>query len=163
VVEGSGSGVVQPDQPTTITYTGTQDGQPVSVTVQVPSGAVSADTTLVFKKVDTTDRPKPTGQDFASLFTIDAYTDGVLQSGFNFAQPMVVTITYADDHWNEPSLGIVYWNGTEWSSEGIQVTGRDPAHRSITGSISHLSFFAISGEHQYITYFPILLQGASIK
>lgn len=117
------------------------------MTVQVPAGAVTQNTTLLYD--DKADLSHPGAFNFAGrTFTLTAYRDNNPQSNFTFQQPVTLVIEYTDGDvagLNENELTLFFYNTTtnSWSDQGIVVMSRDPANNRITVQISHLTEFAM--------------------
>ncbi len=156
VVEGNTRGVVKPGEATLITFSGTKDGQPISIRLEIPAGAVDTETTLVFQLLQTCEYALPEGKDFAGVFTLDAYQDGELLSGFRFNQPVTISIAYPMNNWKESSLDLDYWTGSTWADDGIQIVSIDQEQHVITATISHLSQFVLTGQHEYKVILPVI-------
>ncbi|MBK8049124.1 MAG: hypothetical protein IPK16_19615 [Anaerolineales bacterium] len=63
-----------------------------------------------------------------------------------FAIPITLTIDYDPallGDLDPATLGLYYWDGTGWSTDGIQIVRRDVAQHKITIAISHMSEFAL--------------------
>jgi len=147
---------IEPTLATTLTYTDSQNNQTI---ITIPAGAVTETTTLIFSP-ETAVTP-PANLSFAGhAFTLNAYRSGSLLSGFAFEQPITVTIHYANDEvasMGENSLTLLYWNGSDWSSDGITVVSRDTVNNSLTVTIAHLTKFAMFGG-SYQVYLPIVVK-----
>ncbi|MFN8445068.1 MAG: hypothetical protein U0175_30050 [Caldilineaceae bacterium] len=136
--------LVQPGQPATLDFSDPGGGK---VTVQLPAGAVTQNTTLLYD--DKADLSHPGAFNFAGrTFTLTAYRDNNPQSNFTFQQPVTLVIEYTDGDvagLNENELTLFFYNTTtnSWSDQGIVVVSRDPANNRITVQISHLTEFAM--------------------
>jgi hypothetical protein len=129
------------------------DASGAEILVQVPTGAVTATTTLVLaplaEPADT-----PSGMLFAGQsFTLGAYRDSVLLEGFAFDTPVTITLTYTDD-WiagvDESTLALYVREGTGWvdvanTCEPPSTYRREPALNRLTVDICHLSEYALFG------------------
>jgi hypothetical protein len=130
----------------TMTYTDTQD---LPTRIEIPTGAVTTTTTLVYTSVEQVS-DLPAGYAFAGhAFTLEAYRDGAHQDGFVFEKPITVTIYYSDDDvagLDEGTLDLHYWDGSAWSTDGITPTERNPDQNYAVFTIAHLSDFALTGQ-----------------
>ena len=78
-------------------------------------------------------------------FDLAAFVNDQPQHGLVFAQPVTLTIVYNPALMmglNLETLGLYYWNGTDWSTDGIVILNHDIANATLTVAISHLSEFA---------------------
>jgi hypothetical protein len=136
--------IIDPDSGDTLTYTDTQGSPTV---VQVPTGAVTDTTTLVYTPIQTS--TAPSGFAFADhAFDLTAYRDGS-PLPLTFDPPITVTIHYTDTDitkLKEDTLGLRYWDGSVWSTDGITLAKRNSAQNYVVFSVSHLSEFALFGE-----------------
>ncbi|RLC74482.1 MAG: hypothetical protein DRJ03_31885 [Chloroflexi bacterium] len=148
---------VPTDVESTLTYTDTQG---LVTTVQVPSGAVTEEITLVYTPVETSTVPS----DFVfagHTFDLDAYRSGSLLSGFTFSVPVTITLHYADADiagLDEDSLVLEYWNGSAWVDAACGAYDRHPNENWLAVPICHLSRFALFGEREYFIYLPLVLR-----
>jgi uncharacterized repeat protein (TIGR01451 family) len=162
VCSGSGDESVTVDAATagTLAYTGTQGAISVTTTIEVPQGAVTQDTTLIYTEVATV-TTLPSGFAFAGrAFTLDAYQGGVLQPGLAFSVPVTITLTYDPDNLGgvpEDSLELSFWDGSGWSTDGITIIERDTANDRLTVTIEHLTDFALLGRYSQL-YLPLILR-----
>jgi hypothetical protein len=161
------TGTSEPTVSLTIVYT---DPQGVSTTVEIPDGAVTATTALVFVPVFSPTHPVSPGLAFANHnFDLTAYRSGPLP-GFAFAQPVTVTIGYsdADVRWiHEDSLRLYYWDGSDWIDATTTCTPtsvyvRDLGQNTLGVTICHLSEYGMMGMPlpRYDIYLPIVMRGA---
>ncbi len=156
VVEGDLSKLVTPSGSGSIRYTGVVGTGTVTTLIQIPAGAVSSNTLLVFHQMAASAHPAPDGKSFNDLFTLEAYVDGALQPDFHFLKPLSVTITYVAKDWKESSLVPFVWDGSGWSSSGLEVTDRQPDLDSLNFTLTDLqsSEFALAGVHEYRIMLP---------
>jgi hypothetical protein len=71
-----------------------------------------------------------------------------------------VTLTYSDTDVAgliEEELSFRYWDGLEWSTDGITVIERDTENNRLAVTISHLSDFALFGRQVRI-HLPLILR-----
>ena len=105
---------------------------------------------LVFVPMDRpseqTGHPAP-GFKFANLeFDLLAFHNAQPLTGIQFAVPVTITIVYSPailGNLNPATLGLWYWTGSEWSTDGISLAAHDPVNHTITLLISHLSRFGL--------------------
>jgi hypothetical protein len=157
VVVGSRIVELTPTTGGTMTYTTQQGGVDVTTTVEIPAGAVSEDVTLVFTWMNASTHTPPAGNDFVVLFKLEAYINGVLQNDFEFQLPVTVAIDYNSKNWDENTFNPFVWDGTDWSSNGLAVSLREPEVDKITFTLTQLakSEFVLAGVHQYSIFMPI--------
>jgi uncharacterized protein YkwD len=128
-----------------LVYTDTQGN---STTIEVPSGAVTETTRLAYTPLYSV--TAPTGFSLAGhAFALDAYRAGTLISSLTFERPVAVTIHYSDSDvagLDENMLELLYWNGQEWVSDGINLFRRDIARNYVVFTVSHLSEFGLFGK-----------------
>ena len=87
----------------------------------------------------------------------------LLLPGFQFLVPVTVTMQYNDSDvagLDERTLEFLYWNGTEWSSDGITVIERDTINNRITVSVTHLTEFALFARPIHV-YLPIVQRNSA--
>lgn len=143
--------VIDPTVQNTEKFTNTQ----AAVTVDLPANAVTATlgiTDVFFLAytpvVTPTEQTQhgPGGSQFGNLqFDLTAYWNDVSQHGLQFAHPVTLTIVYDPALMNGldlATLELFYWNGTEWTRDGIEIISHDIPNATITVTISHLSEFA---------------------
>ena len=118
----------------------------MSFSVEVPAGAVTTTTTLLYTAHPTA--TAPSGFKFAGhAFALDAYRDGQKLSGLALSKPLTVTIRYTDADVagiDENTLVLNYWDGSRWvdAATTCTPTGRPreskPMGTWVTGSSSTL-------------------------
>ena len=159
------TGTVEPTVSLTLVYT---DPQGVSTTVELPGGAVTETTILIFAPVFSPTHPVSPGLAFANHnFDLSAYRNGLLP-GFTFARPITVTISYsdADVQWiDESSLLLYYWDGAGWLDAAATCTPtstyvRDAGQNLLQIPICHLTQWGMMGVPlpRYDIYLPIVLR-----
>ncbi len=158
VVSGSLSAVITPGAGGVLTYTGMQNGLPVTTTITVPAGAVSSDVTLVFHQFYNSALTPPAGKGFVANFTLDAYINGELQPSLTFLQPVTFTMSYNPTNWKESDMAVYAWDGSQWGTGGIVVTARDAQADTITFTLSGTGpdEFTLACQPQFILWFPIV-------
>jgi hypothetical protein len=128
-----------------------------SSSIHFPAGAVTETTTLVYTPVGTA--TAPAGYAFAGLaFSLEAYRGSAWLPGFAFETSITVTVQYTDTDvagLDESSLELWYWNGSQWSADGITILERDATANRLTASVAHLSKFALFGEAHQV-YLPMV-------
>ena len=73
-------------------------------------------------------------------------------------QPYTVTVQYTDAEKGpaiEDTLGLYWWDGSEWSQEGITSTV-DTVNNTLIAQVDHFSLFAVLGETKWV-YLPLAL------
>ncbi len=161
-IAADGVTVINPATGTEITLA----DEPTSIVIAVPSGALSEPAELAYGSV-TTITHAPPGFAFAGrAFELNAYRDGILQEGLTFETPLTVTIGYTQadmEGKNEASLALYYWDGTDWTTDGITPTAHYPTQRQLIATIDHLSTFALLARNEPQTppgtiYLPLVLR-----
>ncbi len=157
-VTGSLGGIITPSAGGTLTYHGTQDGLPVTTTIVIPAGAVSENVTLVFHQFYNSLLTPPAGKAFVASFTVDAYINGVLQPSLAFLKPVTFTMSYNPKNWKESDMGIYAWNGSQWNTNGLAVTGQDLDAHTITFTLNGTGApeFSLACRHEYFNWLPIM-------
>jgi hypothetical protein len=158
------STVVGPSTGSSIIYT---DAQGLATTVEVPAGAVTETTTIVYSPILFPTNVAGGFQFAGQAFSLEAYRDGQALPDFDFETCVTITIRYDDTDvvgLNENALVLKYWNGTSWVDAEIC----DPPGyiRDVTGNviqvlIPHLSDFALMGKSHDKIYLPIILKSFS--
>jgi len=149
---------VPTDTESTLIYTDTEGSPTV---IQVPGGAVTTETTLVYTPVETA--TAPSGFSFVGhAFDLDAYRNGEYLSDFTFEKPVTITLYYSDVDvagLDESSLELEYWNENTslWEDATCGVYDRRPDENWLAVPICHLSQFALIGESEYLIYLPLVL------
>jgi hypothetical protein len=136
-----------PGMQSTLTYTNMQGLRTV---VQVPIGAVTTETTLLYVPIDTV--TATAGYSFTGrgleLWAYRNVTEPV--SDLAFGAPVTVTLTYADANLaglSEASLFLAFWNADTmaWEPAGCGPAGHNPIENWLAVPICHLSRFALLG------------------
>ena len=150
--------VVEPGLGATLVYT---DSQGSPTTIKVPPGSLTETTSLMFLP-GLEPLPPPEGFDSSGhAFDLDAYRNGVLLPALEFDPPFTVTITYTDTdviRLDESTLGLWFWDGAGWSTEGISMTGHVTITNQFEATSSHLSTFALFGAKLGRVYLPLILK-----
>lgn len=140
----------------------------VSATLDVPSDAISLSpvVTEVFKLIYaplSTSTVLPTGQSFARLaFSLEAFLNEQLLTGFTFNKPVTVTVNYTDAEiagLDETELRLMTWDGTTWVEAACGPSERDLAANWLKTPICHLSNFAVAGPSLRQLYLPLVVHG----
>ena len=161
VVSGGTSTPVEPATGGSLVYTTTQTGGTVSTTIDIPPGAVTDTISLIYTEIPSTTNDAPDGFSFAGrTFTLDAYLGTVLQAGYVFNTPITLTLDYDPDALgdvDEATLELHYWDGSQWTSDGIVVIKRDTTNHRLVVTIAHLTEFAMLGTEggQHTIYLPL--------
>jgi peptide/nickel transport system substrate-binding protein len=147
---------VPPDADATLVYT---DPQGSPTIIDAPAGAVSETVTLLYAPLDVAEGSPGT---FAGHgFVLEAHRDGELLSGFTFEIPVTVTIHYTDADvagMDEETLGLRYWDGETWSTDGITIVERDIINNRLVVTLAHLSHFAMFTQGEHLVYLPLVLK-----
>lgn len=157
------SSIVTPIQGGTLVFSDTQN---LPTTIQVPPGAVTDTTTLVYTPLMTPSNPSDLL--FAGhAFDLAAYQSGLEKLDFNFQQPVTVTIHYSDADvasvGSETQLILTYWDGNDWVDAAttctpISVYNRDMDNNILSVPICHLSSYALFGAEAQKVYLPIVIR-----
>lgn len=159
-VVGDLSSVSTPSTDGDMTFNGVQNGLPVTTRIHIPAGAVDENVTLIFHQFNNSLLTPPTGKNFVANFTIDVYVDGVLQPDYEFLQPVTFSMEYNPEGWIESNMSVLGWNGGQWSSNGITMTGINQDTHTITFTLagSGANEFALTGETLHILWMSIILK-----
>lgn len=149
-----------PSEGVTLVYTDTQ-GSPISI--EVPSGAVTETTTLVYTPIATT--TVPSGLSFAGrAFGLKAFRNGSSLPQLHFQRPVSITIHYTDEDvagLDEASLELRVWDDTAWTDQGIDLIERNPAENYARFAVAHLSEFTLVGEPLHRVCLPLAVRAFS--
>lgn len=152
---------VDPDTPGTITFTSTQA---TTTTVDIPAGAVTDTTTLVFTEQINPTGDAPDGFSFAGqTFDLNAYQDGLIVEDFIFQTPITITLHYNETELGaipEESLLLMYWNEdqNQWEDAACGPYERNLGEDWLRIPICHLSKFALIGEQPYQIFLPAVMK-----
>ena len=154
-VDGQDKPQVHPTDPTAGSSAVFTTTTAVTVTVQMPAGFFTG--TLAEKDVlfisftpvitpsEQTDTP-PANLKFGNLeYTLEVFLNGQLLTGQSFAVPLAVTINYDPavlGSLKPETLGLWYWDGAAWSTDGITLINNDVANHTVTVSMTHFSQYA---------------------
>ncbi|MCE7984073.1 MAG: hypothetical protein DYG89_23105 [Caldilinea sp. CFX5] len=140
----------------TLVYT---DAQGDLTQINLPAGAVTGTIELLYTPI--VPAAPPSGFAFGnSAFSLTAYRDNLLQSGFTFLQPVLVTIAYRDADvagMAEDELRLLWYNPQtqSWEEAACGTYDHQPAQNRLTVPICHLSQFGLFGERQAL-YLPVV-------
>jgi predicted GH43/DUF377 family glycosyl hydrolase len=152
--------VVSLDSSGTIT-----DTSDLTTTIEIPAGAVTDTTTIVYTSLPTvTGAPSPTFAFAGHALSLEAYRNDVLILGFTFEEPVTITIEYSDEDVEElveDELTIQYWDGSTWGDAACGDYERDLEANVISVPICHLSDLVLFGKEKAFIYLPIILKSYS--
>ncbi len=137
---------IDPMTSATLIYTDTQG---ITTNIQLPVGAVTEATTLVY--VPVSDIAPPTGFAFAArAFDLVAYRNDVPVTPLVFNTPITIVLSYAEDdvvNLDETELQLLTWNKETqtWIDAACGAYDRHPAENWLAVPICHLSRFALFG------------------
>jgi len=136
----------------------------VTTTVEFPTDAVSNSVTVLYRHFLT-----PVTSTGGLNFAGHAFTLGVLSGTetletFTFAQPITVTIHYAEAEAAgvfAPGLTLYLWDGNQWVDAATSCPAprpyvRDIVQRTVSVSICHFTPFALLGPSQQNLYLPLV-------
>jgi hypothetical protein len=169
---GGGGGppiqIVTPDLPTTFTGTVTATAsaggkttlttpEGTKITVELPPGAVTTDTTITVTSVPvatviTAAAAAPAGKTIVSAFQLSATSAGLAVT--SFAKTVTLTVTYTDSQitgLDEVSLKVYRWTGTQWL---VLSTTVNVVTNTLTATTTAFSYFAIMGEAAPVVVTP---------
>ncbi|NUM45902.1 MAG: SMP-30/gluconolactonase/LRE family protein [Anaerolineales bacterium] len=136
--------IIPPGANQTLTFT---DEPGVTTTLEIPSGAITQTTKLVYTPLNTPPGSPPAPFTFAGrTFSLEAYQNETLLSPFHFATPATLTLSYTDADvadLDENALFLEYWNGSVWADAACGEYDRHPAENWLSVPICHLSEFAL--------------------
>ncbi len=169
-----GLGAELPATPSTegmLIYTHTNG---LTTTLEVPTGGVDEDVTLIYTPISSNTLPAPpTGLQFGKhTFDISAFRGIRLLSDFTFAKPVTLTIRYDDADilgLDEDTLVLHYWNGSAWVDAVNTCTPASTYYRDVVANIlavpiCHLSRWGMLGSPISGTptiYLPLVLRRSS--
>jgi len=141
------------------------DTSDLTTTIEIPAGAVTDTTTIVYTSLPTiTGAPSPTFAFAGHALSLEAYRNDVLILGFTLEEPITVTIEYSDEDVEglvEDELTLWYWNGSTWTDAACGDYDRDLEANVIRVAVCHLSDFALFGEEETVVYLPIIVKSYS--
>lgn len=158
--------VIDPVVQNTRQFTSTQG----TVTVDMPAGAMTvtpgiADVfflsyTPIVTPTEQTQHTPGLFQFGNIQFNLTAFLNDVPQQGIQFAHPVTLTVVYDPalmNGLNLETLGLYYWNGTAWTTDGIVIIDHDIPNSTVTVTISHLSDFAFFAAPTSLLFLPIVV------
>jgi len=150
-----------PEYDTDLSYS---DGQSITTTIQAPAGLVTETTILALTASPEITHTLPISSLVpGGLFALGALTDplGEPLPGFALSAPITVTLQYNALRFDESSLWLVYWNGSQW----LDATGtcapaasyeRNRDENWLRLPICRLGEFALVGTAQNFIYLPLV-------
>ncbi len=144
---------VSPQTGGTLSYS---SGPGSETALQVPGGAVTQTTTLLYAPLANISGP-PGGFRFAGLaFDLTAYQANAAQAGFRFAAPVTVTLRYTSAQVQDTSvttLELTYWDAaaSAWQDAACGPYDRHPTENWLAVPICHLSRFGSWGSRRRST------------
>jgi PKD repeat protein len=151
ITVGDAYAIIEPEVAAALVYTDTAGHL---TTIEVPAGAVSGTTTIVYTGLEDAP-PPPKFHLFANMaFNLEAYQDGVLVPDFVFNTPVVMTLNYHDEDVTgivEETLALYYWEGGVWvdastTCEPPSTYERNTAENWLSVGVCHLTDFGLFGE-----------------
>lgn len=137
---------IDPMTSATLIYTDTQG---ITTNIQLPAGAVTEATTLVY--VPVSDIASPAGFAFAEhAFDLVAYRNDVAVTPLVFNTPITIVLSYAEDdvaNLDETELQLLTWDEETqaWIDAACGAYDRHPTENWLAVPICHLSRFALFG------------------
>lgn len=157
--------IILTDTETTLTYPSSDSTYTTSI--RVPSEVVSDLTVLVYSIVDTPTVPsnfKFVGQ----AFNLDAYQEGAFVEGFEFKEPITITLPYNEDEIDnndERWLTLNTWDPdhNQWidaatTCEPASIYIRIPEEDQLGIAICHLNEFALLAQTEFYLQLPFILR-----
>jgi hypothetical protein len=136
--------------------------------VEVPTGAVTQNTTLSYYPLVASAYAPPQDMTIAAPFRLTAALQGVPQTAFEFSVPATLIVRYDDANirsLREETLNLVRWNeGTGWQPaqescpEGQRYYHIDRTTNVVEVHICHLSEYALIGATKHIVYLPLAMR-----
>ncbi|KAA3659522.1 MAG: tandem-95 repeat protein [Chloroflexi bacterium] len=145
VVDGIDGGI----NGSTISVQNISTSDDLSITIQIPQ-SVTTDTqfALVYDQVDPTQRALPGYDPVGQGFSLAAFDDGRLLDDVEvWKRPLTLTLAYDNNLTvaaagpGEDSLALYYWNGSEWSQDGIQMLARDTVNNRLQIAVNHAGIY----------------------
>jgi hypothetical protein len=149
--------VIDPSIGSTPIFTDTRG---LTQTIQIPAGAVTQTTALIYTPINTATAPAKFA--FAGhAFDLNAYVSGTPISGFTFIKPVTITLYYSDadvSGIDETTLTLFYWTGSAWADAAYGAYDRHPDQNWLSVPINHLSRFGLMGPIRYRVFLPLALK-----
>ena len=149
--------LLSPDAAATLVYTDVQ-GNPSLV--DLPAGAVTTTTLLVYTPLDAAAAP-PDLYFARHAFELDAYREGALLPDFAFELPVDLAVHYSQADLvgvDEPSLSLLSWTGAAWLDAACGSYVRDLDQNWLAAPICHITPFALFGGRGPAVYLPLVLR-----
>jgi thermitase len=131
-----------------------------TITIEIPADAITETAQFAYASVSTV-VDTPSGYGFAGhAFTLGAYREGVLCPGLVFETPATITIQYIGasiDGLAEDTLELRFWDGGQWSGDGIAVAERNVLENRLVARVAHLSEFATFARKGQNVYLPLVV------
>ncbi len=141
------------------------DTRGLTTRIQIPPGAVTSTTDILYTVVPSPTEPVSPGLSFAGqAFDLDAYQDGGRVPGFTFVKPVAVTIHYAGADVRgifEDTLKLYRWTPPTWEVVGARPgEGQtlDPANNALTAWLRGLSRYGDMGTEKNDIYLPVIIR-----
>ena len=149
---------------TTATFTNTQGS---TSTLEVPAGAVSEPSVVVYTPDIVIEESQPGGFSLADMtFDLQVCPDGECLDGYEFNETVTLTLYYSDADVAaliEEELYLYTWDGSAWVDAvtdcGWPLTayGRYPEENKLVVPLCHFTRFALVGDTNR-TYLPLVLR-----
>lgn len=109
---------VTPSAPATISH----GAGATRISIDLPAGAVFADTAVGYSALAAPSRPLPPGATFLGrAFSLTAFQAGAPAGGLRFGDTVTISLSYSV----APAagrVGLAYWDGAGWSEQGVSCT-----------------------------------------
>lgn len=150
------STTVLPDQPTTITLSGTKDSE---IVIEIPAGAVDTPTELYFNKTKLTMQPT-TAHLSQTAMALGAVQNNLVLDSLTFRQALTVTIHYNEEEvkqLGEGELAVFAFDPTTgvWSGSNITLIDYQPEANRIVVAITQLAEYAL-GVPNRMVFLPLI-------
>jgi peptide/nickel transport system substrate-binding protein len=156
---------VDPDADNTLVFTNTTA---TSATLDLPAGAVSETSTLVWTPDTIVEETHPGGFKLGGLtFDLQVCQGGECFGDYAFAETVTLTLSYSDADVAgliEEELYLYTWNGTAWVDAVADcgwppnAYGRYPEINELVVPLCHFSRFALVGDTHSL-YLPLVVRG----
>ena len=124
------------------------------VTVEVPVGAVTEETTLLYTPFEAVDEVGFAGFSFG----LSAYQNDEPVEDFIFEEPVVIRVDYDEADVagvDENNLRLLSWTGTTWEDAACGVYERHPDENWLSVPVCHLSKFGLFDRQEL--FLPVVL------
>ena len=140
------------------------DRQYITTTIQAPAGLVTETTILALTASPNITHTLPINSLVpGGLFDLGALTDplGEPLPGFALSAPITVTLQYNDLRFDESSLWLVYWDGSQWLDAAESCSPAMPYEHNLDEnwlrlSVCRLGEFALTGRVENLVYLPVI-------